>query len=202
MKIRNSVLLFGTMNVPRLFVKLFIPTLMGLIFSAILNLADGIFVGKGVGSDALASVNVAAPIFLVSTGIALLFATGVSIVAAVHLSLWRYGAIGALRGDLSQRGESSPGAYGVDDGGYVCYPSRWLAEICDDVQCALLVVEYRSRLVFRLSAPHGYLRCCHRYEYLRGGGCGGYLVLYGIPLSKRALVQAEVHFYQIGRAHV
>ena len=86
MKDNRDALDFGTMNVPRLFVKLFIPTLMGLIFSAILNLADGIFVGKGVGSDALASVNVAAPIFLVSTGIALLFATGVSIVAAVHLS--------------------------------------------------------------------------------------------------------------------
>ena len=77
---------FGTMNIPHLFVKLFVPTLMGLIFSALLNIADGIFVGKGVGSDALAAVNVAAPIFLVSTGIALLFATGVSIVAAVHLS--------------------------------------------------------------------------------------------------------------------
>ena len=66
MKDNRDALNFGTMNVPRLFVKLFIPTLMGLIFSAILNLADGIFVGKGVGSDALASVNVAAPIFLVS----------------------------------------------------------------------------------------------------------------------------------------
>ena len=86
MKDNRDALDFGTMNVLRLFVKLFIPTLMGLIFSAILNLADGIFVGKGVGSDALASVNVAAPIFLVSTGIALLFATGVSIVAAVHLA--------------------------------------------------------------------------------------------------------------------
>lgn len=86
MKDNRDALDFGTMNVPRLFVKLFIPTLMGLIFSAILNLADGIFVGKGVGSDALAAINVAAPIFLVSTGIALLFATGVSIVAAVHLS--------------------------------------------------------------------------------------------------------------------
>ena len=86
MKDSRDALDFGTMNVPRLFVKLFVPTLMGLIFSAILNLADGIFVGKGVGSDALASVNVAAPIFLVSTGIALLFATGVSIVAAVHLA--------------------------------------------------------------------------------------------------------------------
>lgn len=86
MKDNRDALDFGTMNVPRLFVKLFVPTLMGLIFSAILNLADGIFVGKGVGSDALASVNVAAPIFLVSTGIALFFATGVSIVAAVHLA--------------------------------------------------------------------------------------------------------------------
>lgn len=86
MKDNRDALDFGTMNVPRLFAKLFVPTLMGLVFSAILNLADGIFVGKGVGSDALAAINVAAPIFLVSTGIALLFATGVSIVAAVHLS--------------------------------------------------------------------------------------------------------------------
>lgn len=86
MKDNRDALDFGTMNIPRLFVKLFVPTLMGLVFSAILNLADGIFVGKGVGSDALAAVNVAAPIFLVSTGIALLFATGVSIVAAVHLA--------------------------------------------------------------------------------------------------------------------
>lgn len=86
MKGNRDALDFGTMNIPRLFVKLFVPTLMGLVFSAILNLADGIFVGKGVGSDALAAVNVAAPIFLVSTGIALLFATGVSIVAAVHLA--------------------------------------------------------------------------------------------------------------------
>lgn len=86
MKDNRDALDFGTMDIPHLFVKLFIPTLMGLVFSAILNLADGIFVGKGVGSDALAAVNVAAPIFLVSTGIALLFATGVSIVAAVHLA--------------------------------------------------------------------------------------------------------------------
>lgn len=89
MKDNRDALDFGTMNVPRLFVKLFVPTLMGMIFSAILNLADGIFVGKGVGSDALAAINVAAPIYLVATGVALLFATGVSIVAAVHLSQGR-----------------------------------------------------------------------------------------------------------------
>lgn len=69
-----------------MFVKLFVPTLLGLVSSALLEMVDGIFVGKGVGSDALASVNVAAPVFLLSTAVALMFATGVSIAAAVFLS--------------------------------------------------------------------------------------------------------------------
>lgn len=41
---------FGKMNIPRLFVKLFVPTLMGLVFLALLNVADGIIVGHGVGA--------------------------------------------------------------------------------------------------------------------------------------------------------
>ena len=77
---------FGRTNIPRLFVKLFVPTLLGLLFWAIVTLADGIFVGQGVGSDALAAINIAAPLFQVASGIALMFGSGVSIVAAIHLS--------------------------------------------------------------------------------------------------------------------
>jgi len=77
---------FGKTNVTRLFVKLFFPTFLGLLFGAAFNLADGIFVGRGVGSDALAAVNIAAPMYLIFSGIALMFASGVSVVAAVHLS--------------------------------------------------------------------------------------------------------------------
>lgn len=77
---------FGKMNIPSLFVKMFIPTLMGFLFTAMFNLADGIFVGQGVGSDALAAVNIAAPIFLLATATALMFGTGVSVVAAIHLA--------------------------------------------------------------------------------------------------------------------
>lgn len=77
---------FGKMNIPRLFVKLFIPTLLGLLFSACFNIADGAFVGRGVGSDALAAINISAPIFMLATGTALMFGSGASIVAAVHLS--------------------------------------------------------------------------------------------------------------------
>jgi len=77
---------FGTMKISRLFVKLFIPTFMGLLFGALLNIADGIFVGRGVNSDALAAVNIAAPVFQIFCGIGLMFGAGVSVVAAIHLS--------------------------------------------------------------------------------------------------------------------
>lgn len=49
---------FGKMDVSKLFVKLLIPTVMGMVFSAIFIITDGIFVGKGIGSDALAAVNI------------------------------------------------------------------------------------------------------------------------------------------------
>ena len=77
---------FGKTDIPQLFAKLFVPTLMGLIFSAFYNIADGVIVGHGVGSNALAAVNIAAPIFLISSSFSLMFASGVSIVGAVHLS--------------------------------------------------------------------------------------------------------------------
>ncbi len=86
MRDNRDALDYGEMRVPRLFRKLFFPTLLGLVSSVLLNLADGIFVGRGVGSNALAAINIAAPIFMMSTAIALMFSTGMSVVAAVHLS--------------------------------------------------------------------------------------------------------------------
>lgn len=86
MKQHRDSIDFAKENIPRLFLRLFVPTFLGLLFGAMLNIADGIFVGQGVGSDALAAVNVAAPIFLIGTGTALLFGSGVSVVVAIHLS--------------------------------------------------------------------------------------------------------------------
>ncbi len=86
MKDNRDALNYGEMRIPRLFRKLFFPTLLGLLSGVLLNLADGIFVGRGVGSDALAAINIAAPMFQVAAGIALMFGSGVSVVAAIHLS--------------------------------------------------------------------------------------------------------------------
>ena len=41
---------FGSMNIPVLFRKIFFPTLLGMVCMACITIADGIFVGRGVGS--------------------------------------------------------------------------------------------------------------------------------------------------------
>ena len=51
---------FGSMDISTLFRKLLVPTVLGMVFSAIFVITDGIFVGKGIGSDALAAVNITA----------------------------------------------------------------------------------------------------------------------------------------------
>ncbi len=77
---------FAQEPVGRLFRKMFIPTLVGLVSMVVLNITDGAFVGHGVGSEALASVNIVAPIFLFVSGIGLMFGIGSSVVASIHLS--------------------------------------------------------------------------------------------------------------------
>lgn len=77
---------FGKSKIGPLFRSIFFPTLLSMVFTSLLTVVDGIFVGQGVGSDALAAVNIVAPLFLVTTGIALMFGVGVSVVVSIHLS--------------------------------------------------------------------------------------------------------------------
>ncbi|MBR5476871.1 MAG: MATE family efflux transporter [Bacteroidaceae bacterium] len=77
---------FGTTNISRLFTKMFIPTLLGMVSWSLLTVIDGIFVGHGVGSSGIAAINICYPIFLVLTGFALMVGMGASVVASIHLS--------------------------------------------------------------------------------------------------------------------
>lgn len=89
MKYRNinrDSLDFANDRIGPLFRALFFPTLVGMIFNSALTLIDGIFVGKGVGADGIAAVNIVAPIFMVVTGIGLMFGIGSSVVASIRLS--------------------------------------------------------------------------------------------------------------------
>ena len=77
---------FGTTNISRLFTKMFLPTLLGMVSWSLLTVIDGIFVGHGVGSSGIAAINICYPIFLVLTGFALMVGMGASVVASIHLS--------------------------------------------------------------------------------------------------------------------
>lgn len=83
---------FGTMNISYLFRKMLIPTFLGMVCSSLVNITDGIFVGRGVGSDALAAVNMCAPIFMIATGLALMLGVGGSVVVSIHLSKHKFKA--------------------------------------------------------------------------------------------------------------
>lgn len=73
-------------SVNSLFVRLLFPTLAGMLSGSVMNLTDGIFVGRLVNNMALAAVNVAAPLFMCVTGVALMFGIGCSVSASVALS--------------------------------------------------------------------------------------------------------------------
>lgn len=77
---------FGSDSIPGLFRKIFIPTLIGMACMAVMTTIDGVFVGHGVGSDALAAVNIFAPFWMIMTGLGMLFGIGCSVVSSVHLS--------------------------------------------------------------------------------------------------------------------
>lgn len=77
---------FGNEKIPVLFRSIFVPTLLGMLCMSVMTLIDGAFVGHGVGSDALAAVNIFCPLWLIMSGIGLMFGIGSSVVASIHLS--------------------------------------------------------------------------------------------------------------------
>ena len=77
---------FANEPVGRLFRKMIVPTLVSMVSMVILNLTDGAFIGHGAGSDALAAINIAAPIFNLLAGVGIMFGIGCSVVASIHLA--------------------------------------------------------------------------------------------------------------------
>lgn len=74
------------MKIGPLFRALFFPTLIGMIFTSLITVIDGMFVGHGVGADGIASVNIVAPTFMIATGIGLMFGIGASVISSIKLS--------------------------------------------------------------------------------------------------------------------
>lgn len=77
---------FKNMGVGRLFAKQLVPALLGMVASALYVVADGIFVGRGVGSDAIAAVNINNPVMTLVSGLGLMFGMGGGVLASINLA--------------------------------------------------------------------------------------------------------------------
>ena len=74
---------FGSAPIGKLFVRCTVPAMVGMGFSAIYSITDGIFVGHFIGQEALAAVNLVMPIIMIITALADMVATG----SSVHISI-------------------------------------------------------------------------------------------------------------------
>ena len=76
---------FATTPIPRLFVHCTVPAMVGMGFSAIYSITDGIFVGHFIGQEALAAVNLVMPLIMIITALADMVATGSSVRISILL---------------------------------------------------------------------------------------------------------------------
>lgn len=67
----------------RLFFNFSFPAVMGMLISAFYVIIDGIFIGRGIGGDGLAAINLAYPIITLTIALSLMFGTGGATVISI-----------------------------------------------------------------------------------------------------------------------
>ena len=77
--------IFEKLPPTKLFFRCAIPSMITMAFGALYQIADGLFVGRFIGGDALAAVNLIMPIIMIVFGFANLIATGASVRISVLL---------------------------------------------------------------------------------------------------------------------
>ena len=77
--------LFGRTPPKKLLAKRAIPSLVSMLFSSIYMMADGMFVGKVIGSKALAAINLVFPIIMIVFAVGDMIAAGASVKIGIKL---------------------------------------------------------------------------------------------------------------------
>lgn len=80
---------YGTQPIRKLFIKCTVPSMVSMGFAAVYSVVDGIFVGRYIGGDALAAVNLVMPLIMITTALADMVATGSSVRISILLGRGR-----------------------------------------------------------------------------------------------------------------
>ena len=93
---KNSVL--GTAPVPKLMLKMAVPSVVAQVVNLLYNIVDRIYIGQGVGAMALTGVGLCMPLMMLMTAFAMLAGSGGAPRAAIAMG----------RGDKMRRTRSCP----------------------------------------------------------------------------------------------
>lgn len=72
-------------NVSRLMWKYFLPAFVGVIMNSLYNIVDRVFIGQGVGADALSGISVIYPIMLIMMGFSMLIGIGTGVYVSISM---------------------------------------------------------------------------------------------------------------------
>jgi len=75
----------GKANIGRLMLKYFIPAFIGVFLNALYNIVDRIFIGQGVGAEALSGISVIFPVMLIMMGFGMLIGIGTGVLVSINL---------------------------------------------------------------------------------------------------------------------
>ena len=79
MEQQNQNQIFETLSPTRLFFRCALPSMVSMAVAALYTIADGVFVGRFIGSDALAAINLVMPLLSISFALADMVAVGSSV---------------------------------------------------------------------------------------------------------------------------
>ncbi|MCI8513428.1 MAG: MATE family efflux transporter [Lachnospiraceae bacterium] len=77
--------IFRTLPPTKLFFRCAVPSVITMIFSSLYQMADGVFVGRFIGQDALAAINIIMPIIMMVFAFSNMIATGSSVNISILL---------------------------------------------------------------------------------------------------------------------
>lgn len=77
--------MFGMLSPTKLFFKCALPSMVSMGVTSLYTIADGVFVGRFIGSEALAAVNLVMPLIMVSFALSDMIAVGSSVQIAIRL---------------------------------------------------------------------------------------------------------------------
>jgi len=72
-------------NVGRLMLKYFVPAFVGVFVNALYNIVDRIFIGQGVGAEALSGISVIFPVMLIMMGFGMLIGIGTGVYVSINM---------------------------------------------------------------------------------------------------------------------